>query len=390
LSIALHIDDALSFEERCAAEWPRLVGLCSRITGHRESAEDLAQETLTEAWRLRDRLTDPAGMDRWLSAIARNVCRRWMRSQGREGGRLAAVDDAHAEPADAWDLEVELERAELAALLDRALALLPADTRAGLIARYIEDLPLEEIAARLGSSLGAVAMRLQRGRLAMRRLLESELRAEAAAYGLAGDTGAWQETRIWCPFCGMARLHGSFVPGDHLHLRCPHCCRVHPPGFNVACVSGSNTSRDDLQRLLGGIKTFRPALNRILGVTLDHYRAALAAGTLLCRRCGTPNPVRFEPPEGLDHPATLRDEPQVHARCANCGAIAHEALKHLALQLPEVRAFWRAHPRTRLLPYQMVEHAGTDVWLTTFESLSGSEAVTVAARATTLEPIPLP
>ncbi|MGI8968655.1 MAG: hypothetical protein ACR2GA_06090 [Chloroflexota bacterium] len=37
------------------------------------------------------------------------------------------------------DLEVELEQSELATLLDHALTLLPPETRAGLVAHYIED-----------------------------------------------------------------------------------------------------------------------------------------------------------------------------------------------------------------------------------------------------------
>lgn len=79
----------------------------------------------------------------------------------------------------------------------------------------------------------------------------------------------------------------------------------------------------------------------------------------------------------------------MHACCAGCGAVTHEALKHLALQFPEVRAVWRAPPRVRLLPYQLIEREGTDTWLTTFESVSERERLTVVADAVTLEPIPL-
>src|SRR5262245_40122961 len=59
------------------ADRRRLVGLCAAVSGDREAAEDLAQETLLEAWRNAHKLRDPEGVDRWLAAIARNVCRRW-------------------------------------------------------------------------------------------------------------------------------------------------------------------------------------------------------------------------------------------------------------------------------------------------------------------------
>jgi RNA polymerase sigma-70 factor (ECF subfamily) len=61
------------------AERARLVRLCAVLTGDAEAAEDFAQETLLEAWRHRHKLTDTCGADRWLTAIARNVCLRWSR-----------------------------------------------------------------------------------------------------------------------------------------------------------------------------------------------------------------------------------------------------------------------------------------------------------------------
>jgi RNA polymerase sigma factor (sigma-70 family) len=379
--------ERIGWEQRCEDERARLVHLCSQITGHAGVAEDLTQETLAEAWRLRDRLTDPAGYDRWLSAIARNVCLRWMRSYGRERARQLAVNGEVPDVSDGWDLEVELEQSELATMLDRALSLLSADTRAALVAQYIEELPQSEIAARLGISQGAVAMRIQRGRLALRRLLTTELRDEARSFGLVGDTAEWQETRIWCPFCGIARLHGSFAPGDHLHLRCPHCCAVHAPGFNVCCTNPTNASRDDLQSLLGDIKGYRPALNRVMTHVLERYRSGLGRGVMACARCGEENRLRSGSLE--DQPPSLAGEPNIYARCKRCGAVLSEALKHLVLQLPEARGFWRAHPRMRVLPYRQVEHEGMDAWVTTFESVADGARLEVVSSAATLERLAL-
>jgi RNA polymerase sigma-70 factor (ECF subfamily) len=101
------------------------------------------------------------------------------------------------EPADDLDMEVELERHELAELLDRALGLLPTTTRRVLVERYVHDSPHAEIAARLGLSADAVSMRLTRGKLLLRRALTAELREEATAYGFYDpDTDGWQETRV--------------------------------------------------------------------------------------------------------------------------------------------------------------------------------------------------
>ena len=73
-----------------AAARPGVVRLCARLSGSPESAEDLAQETLVEAWRHADRLRDAAGVAPWLGAIARNVCLRWARRRGRERARQVA------------------------------------------------------------------------------------------------------------------------------------------------------------------------------------------------------------------------------------------------------------------------------------------------------------
>lgn len=84
--MSLHVPHAIE-PTWLAAERPRLVRLCTRITGDPGSAEDLAQETLIEAWRHADGLRDPSAVQAWLTGIARNVCRRWARSRGRDRSR---------------------------------------------------------------------------------------------------------------------------------------------------------------------------------------------------------------------------------------------------------------------------------------------------------------
>src|SRR5918911_548179 len=206
---------AVDLTETLAGERAGLVRLCARATGDPDAAEDLAQETLFEAWRAAHKLHSGASADergRWLSAIARNVCRRWARRRGRELGHRVfssgtanteaetsvATDALHSVPDD-FDLEVELERSELGALLDRAMGLLSPESRRVLYEQVVTESPLAETALRLGLSQGAVAMRLQRGKLALHQLLVTEFRREAVGLGLIEETAeAWQETRIWC------------------------------------------------------------------------------------------------------------------------------------------------------------------------------------------------
>ena len=226
-------------ETQLAAERPRLVGLCARLSGDATVAEDLAQETLAQAWRLLAKLREREGLASWLNAIARNMCLRWVRERGRNLAHTvppAALADGEGDeldrlPAEDGGLEIALERGELIALLDRALALLPDTTRAALIGTYVRELPQAELASRLGLSDGALRVRLHRGRLALRHALASDLREEAVALGLAlpddPENEDWRATRICCPFCGRDpleyRLNGE---PDSYTYRCAGLCHA--------------------------------------------------------------------------------------------------------------------------------------------------------------------
>src|SRR5690242_6140314 len=76
-----------SWREDLPSERARLVRLCARLTGSYEAAEDLAQETLYETWRRADNVRDAEAWRSFVSGVAKNVCLRWQRQQGREAAR---------------------------------------------------------------------------------------------------------------------------------------------------------------------------------------------------------------------------------------------------------------------------------------------------------------
>lgn len=108
-------------EGKLQTERSRIVGLCVTLTGNVDIAEDLAQETMLEAWRCLEHLQDSTLFTHWLSGIARNVCLRRLRKQGRTP--IAPQPLPQEQLIDDFDLEVELERKELVELLDRVLAM---------------------------------------------------------------------------------------------------------------------------------------------------------------------------------------------------------------------------------------------------------------------------
>jgi RNA polymerase sigma-70 factor (ECF subfamily) len=351
------------------AERPRLVRLCALLSGDAAAAEDLAQETLIAAWRMVDRLYDPQGLPQWLSAIARNLCLRRRRQSGRErvhlfqpehGNSMSMLDETLI---DDFDLEVELERSELAELLDRALALLTPETRTLLVQKYIEESPHTEIAARLGLSENAVAVRLHRGKLALKRVLTTDLRSLIAPYGLIeSQEDAWEETNIWCYSCGQHRLRGRFIRehGDFT-LVCPSCFP------EVQAELGVNMAHYVSTELFQGVKGYKPALTRLFTAAYDLVYPALFSRVLPCPCCGRPAQLRHGSPSY--YPTAVRHMHGVYCHCDQCGDLADMWLYGLALALPEGRRFWRDHPRIRIRPEQEIEFAGRPALLVGFESV---------------------
>ncbi len=366
------------------SERARLVRLCAHLTGDMDATEDLAQEALYEALRNEHKLHDTSGYSRWLAAIARNVCLRWARRRARESARLVRLLSDEMTPLDLdwwatrdFDLEVELERDELAELLDRAMALLPSTTRDVLTGEYIDGTPRADIAAMLGLSEAAVEKRLQRGRLALRRVLATELSPQAAPYGLdSAHTEEWQETRVWCPFCGNHRLTARFTkPRAELTFRCPACSLG--PHDNIAHLYSAE--------LLAGVKAFKPALTRILLTSRDYYTPTLIRREAACPSCRRSLQLK----RGLGHstPRFLRDHPAVHVCCPACGDRRDTTLAHLLLTLPEGRSFWREHPRMRVLLPREVETDGQPALVSRLESISDRAVLEVVTRRDTWQPM---
>jgi RNA polymerase sigma-70 factor (ECF subfamily) len=270
------------------------------------------------------------------------------------------------------DVEMDLERSELAELLDRAMAYLPPETRQLLLQRYIEDLSSADIAWRMRISAGAVAVRLHRGRLALRRVLTTDLREEAASYGLlSAGREIWEATRIWCPTCGEARLEAFRSIEDRTFLlRCPGC--------------RSQTS-DHSATYLGEVRGHTRTMVRSNREAHTFYRAAIEAGEAPCCICGRSLPLL----KGLPDPyaGTLDRAHGVQLRCARCDIVSFQPVTGLALASPVVERFWRKHRRVRTLPVRESEVAGRTALEATFQSVTDSAYVTVVTAADTFEVI---
>jgi RNA polymerase sigma-70 factor (sigma-E family) len=141
------------FDEFVRARSAALLRVAYLLSGDRHAAEDLLQEVLEQVylrWR-RVRGSPEAYVRR---ALVNRAANRWRRRWRWREQALGEIDQAVSDRTD----HVGMRELVLAAL--RAL---PPRQRAAVVLRYMEDLPVAEVAAALGCSEGAVKSHTSRG-----------------------------------------------------------------------------------------------------------------------------------------------------------------------------------------------------------------------------------
>ncbi len=133
----------------------RVEAVVERMVG--EEAEDLVQEALLRAYLGLSRLRDPARFGAWLCGIAVNLAKMRLRRRALERRFVP-------EPT----LDGGFEERELLGLVRDAVDILPPGQRDVVLMHYVDGLSCEEIAGLLGSSTGAVRVRLHRARRQLR------------------------------------------------------------------------------------------------------------------------------------------------------------------------------------------------------------------------------
>lgn len=370
--------DVSTPEDQFQPDRAALVRLCACISGSADAAEDLAQETLIEAWRNASKLRDPNARQAWLHGIARNVCRRWHRTQGLEHDRLprARLDWDALDETMANDVSVRdhAERNELSALLLSGLDELPPRTRHILCQRYLGDRSNTAIAASLNMSESAVGVALHRGKRQLRLALARGSAAGLTEWGIhPAALDLWQRTRIWCARCGQRQLIGRFdCNTGYAAFRCPDCHR-----------DGTQTASHRSVELFRGISGYKPALNRLMTWWHDAWVRGYTDGRTACHLCGSWADYRVGmPPDG-----PLSDELGAHFLCPACGPILDMTIGGLTKLTPPARRFWRDHTRIRTLPERAMERDGKAISLVRLESIEGSASLDVMYARDTCAPL---
>ena len=155
------------FKDQLAAVIPHLRAFGRSLSGSRDLADDLVQETLLKAWAARKRFQAGTNMRAWTFIILRNLFLSQMRRARFKGewDELTA-SKILAAPA-SQDRHIELSD------MQRALMHLPQPQREALILVGAGGFAYEEAAEICGCAVGTIKSRVARGRVALEGLLSS-------------------------------------------------------------------------------------------------------------------------------------------------------------------------------------------------------------------------
>jgi len=173
--------DQHAFAEIVSLYKDKLYQLAYRMTGNRQEAEDVVQETFLRVYKNLDQFDDKQKFSTWIYRIATNQCidrlrkKRKVYSLDAESSEHEGLDGYDMMPSDNRTPESELLLSETQILVQKALETLPPKYKSVMILRYMQDLSLQEIAEVLDMPVTTVKTRVHRGREFMRKRLEHKL-----------------------------------------------------------------------------------------------------------------------------------------------------------------------------------------------------------------------
>ncbi|MEJ7927396.1 sigma-70 family RNA polymerase sigma factor [Sphingobium sp. AN641] len=154
------------FKRELTTVIPHLRAFGRSLSGNRDVADDLVQETLLKAWAARHRFQAGTNMRAWTFIILRNhYLSQMRRSRFRGEWDDLTADRLLAAPA-GQDKHVELSD------MQRALLQLPQPQREALILVGAGGFAYEEAAEICGVAVGTIKSRVARGRTALEQILQ--------------------------------------------------------------------------------------------------------------------------------------------------------------------------------------------------------------------------
>lgn len=145
----------------------RYARYATRVLGSVDAAEDAVQDALIRAFDQLAQCREPENFAGWFFLILRNRCFAERRRDRR-------IDDIETvpEPQAPEVSQTRLEQVERSRALQRALLHLTPEQREVFVLKHVEELSYDEIAARVGTGVPALKMRMHRAYDRLRDLLQ--------------------------------------------------------------------------------------------------------------------------------------------------------------------------------------------------------------------------
>jgi RNA polymerase sigma-70 factor, ECF subfamily len=161
-------DPALELLQLYDDALPHVYGYLLARCGDVGLAEDLTAESFLAAVQAVRKPGAPGPTIGWLIGVARHKLADHWRQVAREQRALRRLDGEPAQADDPWETTVDRIRAR------EVLAQLGAHHRAALTLRYLDGLPVPEVARHIERTVHATEALLVRARAAFRRIYEGE------------------------------------------------------------------------------------------------------------------------------------------------------------------------------------------------------------------------
>lgn len=158
--------DAAAFAELIEAQYDRIYRTAWRWCGHRDDAEDIAQEVCVKIGQGIARFDGRSAFSSWVYRITLNAVRDWQRAGARRGRHA----DAYAEVAPT-EAAADQEAAVTSSQLWDAVRSLPEKQRDAVLLVYAEELSHAEAATIMGVREATVSFHVHEARKTLRGLL---------------------------------------------------------------------------------------------------------------------------------------------------------------------------------------------------------------------------
>jgi RNA polymerase sigma-70 factor (ECF subfamily) len=170
-----------AFDELVTRYRTRIFAMIYNMVHNEQDAWDLAQDSFVKAWKSIKRFRGRSSFYTWIYRIVMNVTIDWLRKKQVKGAgvefddaiQLKEINPASRTLPKADPLPYErMERTEVRAKIDNAIAQLSPEHRAVILMKDTEGMQYHEIAEALGCSIGTVMSRLFYARKKLQGLLK--------------------------------------------------------------------------------------------------------------------------------------------------------------------------------------------------------------------------